>query len=45
MTTAGVFDSQPCTVQMTENKERALYIVNTAINMICNIKDFRYKKI
>lgn len=41
MTTAGVFDSQPCTGEMTENKGRAFYIVNTAINMICTIKGFR----
>lgn len=45
MTTAGVFDSQPCTVEMTENKGRAFYIVNTAITMIYNIKDFRLRKI
>lgn len=44
MTTAGVFDSQPCTVEMTENKGRAFYIVNTAIQMVYNIKDFRLKK-
>jgi len=45
MTTAGVFDSQPCTVEMTENKGRAFYIVNTAIKMVYNIKDFRLKQI
>lgn len=44
-TTAGVFDSQPCTVEMTENKGRAFYIVNTAIKIIYNIKDFRLRKI